>query len=74
MLFFLTLIIAIYKVKNMPAIPSFFASLFYGLSLLLSTLPIGKYTLTLLLLLPKGRKKKNRNVPYVLLFVSHGSC
>jgi hypothetical protein len=44
MLFFLTLIITIYKVKNMPAIPSsLLASLFYGISLLLSTLPIGEY-------------------------------
>ncbi|XP_070491861.1 neuronal acetylcholine receptor subunit alpha-7 [Chironomus tepperi] len=44
MLLFLTLIIAVYKVKNMPAIPStFLTSLFYGLSLLLSTFPVGTH-------------------------------
>lgn len=41
MLIFLTLVITVYKIKNMPALPSV-TSLFYGFSLLL-TIPTGKH-------------------------------
>ena len=46
MFLFLTLIITIYKIKNMPALPSsLVTSLLYGFSLLL-TLPNGEYVFT----------------------------